>query len=117
MRGRLFRSSCRSARAGLALTLFLTGACTATPPPPAAPAANPGDAAFSALAKEILQDSFRRHPTNATDLGIHTYDTVMDDGSAKAVADESGALKGFLARLTAVDAASLSSTTSSTASS
>jgi uncharacterized protein (DUF885 family) len=91
----------------LALTLATVVACS-KPAPASAPKARPGDAAFSSLSTEILEDFFRRHPSNATDLGIHKYDAVMDDGSAKAVADESAALAAFLGRLTATSAADLS---------
>ena len=91
----------------LALTLTTVVACS-KPAPAAAPKAGPGDAAFSSLSAEILEDFFRRHPSNATDLGIHKYDAVMDDGSAKAVADESAALAAFLGRLNATSAADLS---------
>ena len=76
--------------------------------PPAAPAAGTGDAAFSTLATEILEDYFKRHPSAATDLGIHKYDAVMDDASRQSVADESAALTGFLNRLNATSAATLS---------
>jgi uncharacterized protein (DUF885 family) len=89
------------------LPLALTIACGGAPRP-ALPATGPGDAAFSALATEILEDNFKRHPSNATDLGIHKYDAVLDDASAKAVADESTALAGFLTRLEATSAATLS---------
>ena len=93
-------------RFATALTLILTAAC-GTAPPAAAPAAGTGDAAFSALSGEILEDYFKRHPSSATDLGIHKYDAEMDDASAKSVADESAALTGFLNRLNAIDAATL----------
>jgi uncharacterized protein (DUF885 family) len=83
-------------------------ACRAAPPSPTASAAGTGDAAFSTLATQILEDYFKRHPSNATDLGIHKYDAVMDDASARSVADESAALKRFLAHLGAIDAATLS---------
>ena len=93
-------------RLPLALALILTAAC-GTAPPAAAPAAGTGDAAFSALSAEILEDYFKRHPSSATDLGVHKYDAEMDDASAKSVADESAALTGFLNRLNAIDAATL----------
>ena len=97
-----------SNRFAIALTLAFTVACSTAPPPPAGPAAGSGDAAFSALAAGILEDYFKRHPSSATDLGIHKYDAEMDDASAKSVADESGALAGFLSRLNGIDAATLS---------
>ena len=61
----------------LALMLATVVAC-GKPAPTPAPKAAPGDAAFSSLSTEILEDFFRRHPSNATDLGIHKYDAVMD---------------------------------------
>src|SRR3954452_8683712 len=86
--------------------ILLAAACSSAPPP-AQPAAGSGDAAFSTLAAEILGDYFKRHPTSATDLGIHKYDAEMDDASARSVADESAALSGFLSRLRTIDAATL----------
>ena len=95
-------------RLAIVLALVLTAACGAKPAPPAAPAAATGDAAFSGLANEILEDYFKRHPSAATDLGIHKYDAVMDDASRQSVADESAALTGFLDRLNRTSAATLS---------
>jgi uncharacterized protein (DUF885 family) len=89
------------------LVLAATVACQSPAPPPA-PAAGSGDAAFGALAAGILEDNFRRHPSAATDLGVHRYDAVMDDASQTAIASEVTALRGFLTALTAVDAAALS---------
>ena len=51
------------------LTILLPAACS-TAPPPARPLAGSGDAAFSTLAAEILEDYFKRHPTSATAVGI-----------------------------------------------
>ena len=94
-------------RVALAFTIALAAACDAAPPATPPPATGGGDAAFSALAREILEDYFQRHPSAATDLGIHKYDAVMDDGSQQAVAAESSALNGFLTRLRAIDPATL----------
>ena len=94
-------------RLAFAFTIALAAACNAAPPATPPPAAGGGDAAFSALATAILEDYFQRHPSAATDLGIHKYDAVMDDGSQQAVAAESGALNGFLTRLRAIDPATL----------
>jgi uncharacterized protein (DUF885 family) len=99
-RGWLRALACASALAG-------TAACQSTPPP-SAPVAGSGDAAFTALAASILKDGFKRHPTNATNLGIHTFDGVMDDGSAAGVGEETAALGAFRARLADIDAATLS---------
>lgn len=70
--------------------------------------AGPGDSAFSSLARAIIDDHLVRHPSTATDLGVHTYDSRLEDASQAAVAAESRALAGFRARLVAVDTAGLS---------
>lgn len=62
---------------------------------------------FTALAGEVLQDYFRRHPSAATDLGIHSYDDRIEDVSASARQAESAALKTFRGSLAAIDPASL----------
>ena len=49
----------------------LASACQTAPAPPKAPPPGSGDAAFSTLATFILKDSYKRHPSTATDLGIH----------------------------------------------
>ena len=81
---------------------------SSAPPPAAAVVAGSGDAAFRTLAASIVDDRFRRHPSVATDLGIHRYDAMMDDASQAAIAAETEALNGFAARLIGVDATSLS---------
>jgi len=86
-------------------------ACQSTTPPKPAPVAGSGDAAFAAIAASILEDNFRRHPSGATDLGIHRYDAVMDEASAQAFAEESAALGGFLTSVEATDAGMLSPAT------
>src|SRR6476659_2816031 len=74
---------------------------------PKAPVAGSGDAAFTKLAGEVLEDNFKRHPTQATDLGIHSYDDQLEDASSAAVAAEVAALRGFQAKLAAIDPATL----------
>jgi uncharacterized protein (DUF885 family) len=78
------------------------------PPPAAAVVSGSGDAAFRTLAASILDDRFRRHPSIATDLGVHRYDAMMDDASQAAMTAETEALNAFAARLIGVDTASLS---------
>jgi len=75
---------------------------------PQGPAPGSGDGAFKQIATEILEDLFKRHPTQATDLGIHKYDAQLDDYSAAAVKAESDAARAFKTRLAAIDPASLS---------
>jgi uncharacterized protein (DUF885 family) len=67
-----------------------------------------GDSAFKSLASEVLQDYFRRHPSSATLLGVHTYDNQLEDYSAGAFDAEVKADSAFRARLIAVDTATLS---------
>src|SRR5262245_39139136 len=85
---------------------------TATPAPPvpgAFPAGDtPADQAFRSVAREAIADLLRRHPSVATDLGIHTYDRNFEDLSQAAVADESKALAEFRSRIAAIDANTLS---------
>jgi len=88
-----------------AMTTIGCGGGTSAPP---TPAAGSGDAAFDALVGEILQDHYKRNPTLSTDLGIHTYDSQLDDYSRAAVDAEINASRAFKSRLEAVDAATLS---------
>jgi uncharacterized protein (DUF885 family) len=69
--------------------------------------AGSGDAGFAALAGDILEDHYQRHPSHATDLGIHKYDDQLEDFSQAAITNESDALKGFRAKLAVVDTATM----------
>jgi uncharacterized protein (DUF885 family) len=66
-----------------------------------------GDAAYTDLARQILEDRYRRHPSAATDLGLHRYDSQLEDLSEGAVHAESQALQQFRAKLAAIDRAAL----------
>jgi uncharacterized protein (DUF885 family) len=70
--------------------------------------AGSGDAAFKSLASEVTQDFFKRHPSAATLLGVHTYDNQLEDYSASAFDAEATADSAFRARLLAVDTSTLS---------
>jgi uncharacterized protein (DUF885 family) len=83
-----------------------TLSCTSPKEPPR-PAAGAGDAAFRSLAREILDDHYKRHPSAATDLGLHQYDAEIEDASEAAVHAESQALQRFKSRLSAIDPATL----------
>mgnify|MGYP000948660776 CR=1 FL=1 len=101
----------RSHRAAPALAVVLMLAfvqgCGGSSPPPA-PTAGSGDAAFRQLAGAVLEYSYKRNPSNATYLGIHTYDRLIADYSAAAVRADSAALRDFQTRLDKVDAQALS---------
>ena len=88
-------------------TISILG-CAGGSSAPQGPAPGSGDTAFKQLATEILEDSFKRHPTQATDLGIHKYDDRLDDYSAAGVKAEADAARAFKTRLTAIDPATLS---------
>ena len=92
--------------AGLLLGALSVGACQ---PAPAStpPTAGAGDAAFSTLATFILKDRYKRHPSAATDLGIHTYDLLMDDASKQTIDDETAELTSFKQELEKIDEATL----------
>jgi uncharacterized protein (DUF885 family) len=49
----------------------------------------------------------QRHPSAATDLGLHQFDARLEDASAAAVHAESQALQQFRAKLAAIDLAAL----------
>jgi len=84
----------------------LASACH-TAPAPEKPAPGSGDAAFSTLATVILKDSYKRHPSTTTDLGIHLYDAMMDDASTQAIDDEAAMLTSFRQELQKIDGATL----------
>jgi uncharacterized protein (DUF885 family) len=83
------------------LSGLLIAGCARTQPSP--PAAGSGDAAFGQLATAILEDRYKRNPSEATDLGIHKYDDQLEDLSEASLKAESAALKDFRSRLAAID--------------
>lgn len=91
--------------ASIALVAVLATACGSNDP--AKPVAGSGDAAYSKLAQAILADRYVHHPSLATSLGIHQFDTALEDFSASGVTSESRALKDFRAGLAAIDPATL----------
>ena len=103
-------TSIRAARfLPLVCTLLFVTACGSSQSPQAPPPAAPsGDAAFTVLAGEYLEDLYRRQPTQATFLGIHKYDDKLDDYSRTGVTDAIAAARGFRGRVAAVDAGTLS---------
>jgi uncharacterized protein (DUF885 family) len=90
------------------LVAFLAGlaaACVAKEPPP--PPTGSGDAAFNALVKDILENQYKRHPSQATDLGIHRFDDQIEDLSKAGISDELESAKAFRAKLASIDPATL----------
>ena len=66
-----------------------------------------GDAGFSALAGEVLDELLERHPEAATVLGDHRYDDRLGDRSESALDDEARWVGRRLADLRAAAAGSL----------
>ncbi len=87
------------------LTLALAS-CAPSEPGPAAAASR--DASFQQVADEFLSDYFKRNPTTSTYLGIHDYDSELEDASKAAVDAEIATLKRFRERFAAIDEARLS---------
>jgi len=75
---------------------------------PSGPAAGSGDANFVQIAAEVLEDTCRRYPTQATYLGIHKYDAKLEDYSREAVAETLDAARRLRSRVEAVNPAALS---------
>ncbi|HUK33824.1 MAG TPA: DUF885 family protein, partial [Vicinamibacterales bacterium] len=90
-----------------ALALIAALAACQSSPASTPPAAGSGDAAFSTLATFVLKDHYKRHPSAATDLGIHTYDLLMDDVSRQTIDDETAMLTSFKQELQKIDPAAL----------
>jgi len=65
------------------------------------------DAKFAELARHVLDDHYKRHPSQSTDLGLHQYDAQLEDMSEAAVRGEVEALKAFQTQLRALDATTL----------
>ncbi|MDQ3349179.1 MAG: DUF885 domain-containing protein [Acidobacteriota bacterium] len=65
------------------------------------------DEAFAAVARDYLEDLFRRQPTQATYLGIHKYDHQLEDYSRQAVTDAAATIRRFRERVRAIDPAAL----------
>jgi uncharacterized protein (DUF885 family) len=94
-------------RPALALGCVVLLSCAQRPAPPPPSTAGSGDAAFTGLARQILDDHYARHPSAATDLGLHQYDARLEDVSEPAVHAESQALQRFRGQLSAIDPATL----------
>lgn len=74
---------------------------------PMAPRAN-ANAAFEALAKQYFYTGFRELPVTATRVGVHTYDSELDDMSAAAIERRIAGEQSYLSKFQAFDPKSLS---------
>ncbi len=69
------------------------------------------DAAFLALADQFIDRYYLpRHPSDATSLGVHAYDAMLEDYSKSGVARDAEELTTWEARFVATDPATLSET-------
>ena len=80
----------------LVVLLLLLGASRATEPSP-----------FARFVDRYLDDFARRHPSIAAGNGLHKYDALLDDFSARAIRQEISALERDRAALTRFDPARL----------
>ena len=92
--------------------LLLMPACaprTGSGPAASAPAmaSTPADAEYARFAREYLDWYYAAHPVRATSLGLHQYDTRVQDLSAEAFQHRAKELHGWLARLERLDRATL----------
>ncbi len=90
----------------LVAVLMVSGCGSSSQPPPAA--APSEDTVFNEVARAYLEDLYRRNPTYATYLGIHTYNDRIEDYSRQGVTDAIGSARQFRGRVAAIDASTLS---------
>ena len=64
---------------------------------------------FQNVVETFYNDEFRAHPIAATDIGVHDYDSEVDDLSRDGQAKNAARLHKALDELTAIDPATLSS--------
>ena len=74
----------------------------------ASPAPSNGDAAYVALAQSYYTENFALSPIYATELGVHDYDSQIGDFSAQGIAKGLDLDRTYLAKLDAIDPATLS---------
>ncbi len=90
--------------------LLLVPACasrTGSGPSASAMASTPADAEYARFAREYLDWYYAAHPVRSTSLGLHQYDSRVQDLSAEALQRQAKELHGWLARLERLDRASL----------
>ncbi len=84
-----------------AFIAFTLASCAPSERTPVASASQ--DAAFQKVTDDFLADYFKRNPVGATYLGIHDYDSELEDASKAAIDAEVAALKQFRARFAATE--------------
>ncbi|HEV3089189.1 MAG TPA: DUF885 domain-containing protein [Candidatus Elarobacter sp.] len=91
-----------------ATVAVLLGVSPAPSPGPSAPSSAQADAAYTSLAKEYFDESFRAAPVSATAVGIHAYDTQLGSYGAADYAAQIARDHRYLDRLAGIDTAALS---------
>jgi uncharacterized protein (DUF885 family) len=71
-------------------------------------ATSSASAAFQSIASNVIADHLERNPSQATDLGVHTYDSQLEDFSREAFGYQVKALQGFRRQLDLLDPSTLS---------
>jgi uncharacterized protein (DUF885 family) len=84
----------------------LTTGCRDRQGPPTPPGS--GDAAFERVAADVLETTYRYHPTQATYLGIHKYDDQLEDYSYQGVTAELDESRRLRTQVEAIAPAALS---------
>src|SRR5262245_3227674 len=92
----------------LGSVVVVVAAAACAQPQSASSAARSDDAIFQQVADEYLADYFKRHPTGATYLGIHDYDSQLEDASKAGVQADIATLKRFRDRFAAINEGGLS---------
>jgi uncharacterized protein (DUF885 family) len=89
--------------------LTYTAACTrpAADSPQGGGAKASADADFTKVVDQLLEDVFQRNPTQATYLGIHTYDDKLEDLSRAGIEAQTAALRSFRDKVAVFDPSSL----------
>lgn len=95
-------------RKALLLIVLAVLALSCSQAPGAKPAAVSPDPQFARFVDDYFEAKFAFEPSNGTETGLHRYDAKLEDRSKGAIEARIGQLKGFLARLQAVDRAKLS---------
>lgn len=74
----------------------------------AQPTPGSGDAALQRAATAVIADYVRLNPSQATDLGVHAYDSQLEDFSRQAIASRVQGLREFRRTLDGIAPATLS---------
>jgi uncharacterized protein (DUF885 family) len=91
----------------LVLLAVLTSCAHPSPPAPAAPPSAGAPSQFSRLVDAYFDAKYAFEPTNGTSIGFHQHDGALEDLSRARIEARVAEVRGFIARLDAFPAASL----------